>query len=319
MMKRYKDLVPWIIYFLVFGGMLFVRDGGHSVHLAMQIIILGLFAISFNVLFGKTGLLSFGQALFYGLGAYITGMAAKSFGADYFLWALLAVPLVAIIVSILLGALSLRLSDVYFTMLTLAFAQLAWGITIKWYAFTHGDDGIQAIPKPALLTGNSNYYLFSFLVVTACIYFLWRLDRSPFGSVLEGIRQNSLRVTFTGMSVFRHQLLAYVISSCFTAIAGGLYAGIDSSIHPDMFYWTMSGSIILMTILGGMSGFFGPLIGVAVFVILEDEVGRATQYWSFVIGIIMLIMVMLFPHGIIGITRYLGKFFARKGGQVDNP
>jgi branched-chain amino acid transport system permease protein len=121
------------------------------------------------------------------------------------------------------------------------------------------------------------------------------------------------------MSVFRHQLLAYVISSCFTAIAGGLYAGIDGSIHPDMFYWTMSGSIILMTILGGMSGFFGPIIGVTIFVLLEDMVGRSTEYWSFVIGIIMLIMVMIFPHGIIGITRFFGKFLARKEGQVENP
>src|ERR1700676_125032 len=104
MMKKYKDLVPWLIYFLVFGGMIFARGREHYLHLAMQIIILGLFAVSFNVLFGKTGLLSFGQALFYGLGAYITGMAAKNFGADYFFWALLAIPIVAIIVSVLLGA-----------------------------------------------------------------------------------------------------------------------------------------------------------------------------------------------------------------------
>jgi branched-chain amino acid transport system permease protein len=319
MMKKNAALVPWLSYFLIFGGMIFVRVEGHYLHLAMQIIILGLSAISFNLLFGKTGLLSFGQALFYGMGAYGTGMAAKSLGGDYFFWALLIVPVIAIVVAVLLGLLSLRLSDVYFTMLTLAFAQLAWGITIKWYSFTGGDDGIQAIPKPALLTGDTQYYIFSFLVVTACIYFLWRLDRSPFGSVLEGIRQNPLRITFAGMSVFRHQLLAYVISSCFTAVAGGLYAGIDGSIHPDMFFWTQSGSIILMTILGGMRSFFGPLIGVAIFVLLEDMVGRSTQYWSFVIGIIMLVMVMLFPYGISGITRFFAKFFGKEGGQVDNP
>lgn len=319
MTKRYSDLVPWFLYVLIFGGLLIVGCDKHTLHLAMQIVILGLSAISFNLLFGKTGLLSFGQALFYGMGAYATGMAAKSFGGDYFLWALLAIPVIAIAVSVLLGVLSLRLSDVYFTMLTLAFAQLAWGVTIKWYGFTGGDDGIQAIPKPAMLTGDVNYYLFSFLLVTACIFLLWRIDRSPFGSVLEGIRQNPIRVTFSGMSVFRHQLLAYVISSCFTAIAGGLYAGIDGSIHPDMFFWTQSGSIILMTILGGMRSFFGPLVGVAIFVLLEDMIGRSTEYWSFVIGIIMLIMVLLFPYGISGITRFAAQFFSRKGGQVDNP
>lgn len=110
-----------------------------------------------------------------------------------------------------------------------------------------------------------------------------------------------------------------MISSCFTAIAGGLYAGIDGSIHPDMFYWTMSGSIILMTILGGMRSFFGPLIGVAIFVLLEDVVGNSTQYWSFVIGVIMITVVLLFPKGIIGISRHFAGIFAKKGGQVDNP
>jgi branched-chain amino acid transport system permease protein len=120
------------------------------------------------------------------------------------------------------------------------------------------------------------------------------------------------------MNVFRHKLLAYIISSGFTAIAGGLYAGIDKSIHPDMFVWTMSGSIILMTILGGMRSFFGPLIGVAVFILLEDVIGRSTEYWSFVIGVIMITVVLLFPKGIVGISRHFAGLFAKKGGQLDN-
>ena len=318
MNTKLTSLAPWLAYFLVFGGMIIVR-GDHAIHIASQIIILGLFALSFNVLFGTTGLLSFGQAIFYGLGAYITGMTAKSFGGDFFLIALLVAPVAAIMLSVLLGALSLRLSDVYFTMLTLAFAQLAWGISVKWSGFTGGDDGVQAIPKPDFLAGGLNYYIFSFCVVTLCIYLLWRLDTSPFGSVLKGIRQNPTRISFIGMNVFRSKLLAYMISSCFTAVAGGLYAGIDKSIHPDMFVWTMSGSIILMTILGGMRSFFGPLIGVAVFILLEDVIGRSTQYWSFVIGVIMITVVMLFPKGIVGISRHFTAVFSKKGGQLDNP
>jgi branched-chain amino acid transport system permease protein len=121
------------------------------------------------------------------------------------------------------------------------------------------------------------------------------------------------------MNVFRHQLLAYVISSCFTAIAGGLYAGLDGSIHPDMFVWTMSGSIILMTILGGMRSFFGPLIGVAIFVLLEDVIGRSTQYWSFVIGAIMIAVVMLFPRGVVGISIHFAGLFAKKGDRHEHP
>jgi branched-chain amino acid transport system permease protein len=318
MSHKLESTILWLAYFLIFGGVVFVT-GEHALHISAQIIILGLFAISFNVLFGSTGLLSFGQALFYGLGAYITGMIAKTFGPQYFLWALLLVPLVTIGVSLLLGTLSLRLSDVYFTMLTLAFAQLVWGITTKWYSFTGGDDGIQAIPKPEWLGGGLPYYVFSFLVVTVCIFLLWRLHHSPFGIVLRGIRQNPIRISFTGMNVFRHQLLAYVISSCFTAIAGGLYAGLDGSIHPDMFVWTMSGSIILMTILGGMRSFFGPLIGVAIFVLLEDVIGRSTQYWSFVIGAIMIAVVMLFPRGVVGISIHFAGLFAKKGDRHEHP
>jgi branched-chain amino acid transport system permease protein len=318
MNRKLATLAPWLAYFLIFGGMIFTR-GEHSLHIASQIIILGLFALAFNVLFGTTGLLSFGQAIFYGLGAYITGMVAKSFGGEYFVWALLGAPVAAMLLSVLLGALSLRLSDVYFTMLTLAFAQLGWGIAVKWSSFTGGDDGIQAIPKPELLAGGLNYYIFSLFIVTLCIYLLWRLDRSPFGAALKGIRQNPTRSSFTGMHVFSHKLVAYVISSGFTALAGGLYAGIDRSIHPDMFVWTMSGSIILMTILGGMRSFFGPLLGVAIFILLEDVIGRSTQYWSFVIGIIMITVVMLFPKGVAGISRHFAARFAKKGGQVDNP
>jgi branched-chain amino acid transport system permease protein len=318
MSHKFESGALWLAYFLIFGGMLFVK-GEHALHIAAQIIVLGLFAISFNVLFGSTGLLSFGQALFYGLGAYITGMIAKHFGPEYFLWALLLVPVITIAVALLLGILSLRLSDVYFTMLTLAFAQLVWGIAIKWYSFTGGDDGIQAIPKPEWLAGGLRYYLFALAVVTLSLYLLWRLHHSPFGTILRGIRQNPIRISFTGMNVFRHQLLAYIISSCFTAIAGGLYAGIDGSIHPDMFVWTMSGSIILMTILGGMRSFFGPLIGVAIFVLLEDVIGRSTQYWSFVIGAIMIAVVMLFPRGVVGISRYFTGLFVKKGGHHEHP
>jgi branched-chain amino acid transport system permease protein len=318
MNHRFESIALWSAFVLVFGSMIFVKNE-HAIHIAAQIVILGLFAVSFNVLFGNTGLLSFGQALFYGLGAYVTGMIAKKFGGDHFLWALLLVPLVATAVALVLGMLSLRLSDVYFTMLTLAFAQLVWGISIKWYDFTSGDDGIQAIPKPEFLAGGLRYYVFAFLVVTVCLYLLWRLHRSPFGTILKGIRQNPTRVNFLGLNVFRHKLLAYVISSCFTAIAGGLYAGLDGSIHPDMFVWTMSGSIILMTILGGMRSFFGPLLGVAVFVLLEDVVGRSTQYWSFFIGAIMIVVVMLFPKGIVGISRHFAGLFAKKGDPLEHP
>lgn len=306
-MKTWKTYLPWILYFVFFIGIVLVQPGEHYIHLATRIIIFSLFAVSFNLLFGTTGLLSFGQALFYGIGAYVTGMMVKATGPEYFLLFIILGALFAAAVSVVLGLLCLRLTGVYFTMLTLAFAQLVWGLTIKLYHFTGGDDGIQAIPKPELLAGGSlKYYLFSFVVVTVCLAVIWKLNRSPFGAVLNGIRQNSQRITFVGLNVYSHQLVAYIVAAFFSAVAGGLYAGLDGSIHPDMLHWPMSGNAILMAIMGGMGNFFGPVVGAAILTGLEEIVGRQTEYWSFSIGVVVLVIVILFPQGILGIRGWGG-------------
>jgi branched-chain amino acid transport system permease protein len=229
-------------------------------------------------------------------------------GAHFFILYIFLGALLSSGVSVLIGLLTLRLTGVYFTMLTLAFAQLVWGLTFKLYHFTGGDDGIQAIPKPELLAGASalKYYLFSFVIVTVCMYIIWRITHSPFGSVLKAIRQNPQRVTFLGLNVYRNQLVAYVVSAFFAAVAGGLYAGLDGSIHPDMLHWPTSGNAILMATIGGMGTFFGPVVGAAILTGLEEIVGKYTEYWSFFIGAAVLIVVILFPRGVLGI-----RWFAR--------
>ena len=295
-----------MLYFIFFIGILIVNPGQHYIHLAARVIIFALFAVAFNLLFGTTGLLSFGQALFYGIGAYVTGMLTKATTPEYFLLYIILGALLAAVVSVPVGLLTLRLTGVYFTMLTLAFAQLVWGLTFKLYHFTGGDDGIQAIPKPEMLAGGATkYYIFSFIVVTICLFIIWRISKSPFGMVLRGIRQNPQRITFLGLNVYRHQLVAYVVSAFFAAIAGGLYAGLDGSIHPDMLHWPMSGNAILMAVMGGMGNFFGPVVGAAILTGLEEIVGKHTEYWSFFIGIAVLTVVLVFPRGILGI-RFFG-------------
>jgi len=306
--KSLRQYLPWILYFVFFLGILAVNPGAHYTHLLARVIIFGLYAVAFNLLFGRTGLVSFGHALFYGIGAYITGMLAKASGPDLFLLYILLGGIGAAIVSVFIGLLSLRLTGMFFTMLTLAFAQLAWGITFKLYNFTGGDDGIQAIPKPAYLAGPVwKYYLFSFFVVTICVFVIWRISRSSFGMVLKGIRQNPGRITFMGLNVYKNQLVAYIISAFFTAIAGGLYAGLDGSIHPDMLHWPTSGNAILMCTIGGMNTFFGPVIGAAILTGLEEIVGKYTEYWSFSIGIVVLVVVLLFPRGLLGIKWPWGR------------
>ena len=302
-MKKLGNYLSWIAYGVFFLGIIVVNPGEHYIHLAARVIIFSLYAVAFNILFGTTGLVSFGQALFYGIGAYVTGMLAKNVGPEFYLLYVLLGAVLASGVSFLVGLLTLRLTGVYFTMLTLAFAQLAWGLTFKLYHFTGGDDGIQGIPKPELLAGSSalKYYLFSFVVVTVSIYIIWRITHSPFGAVLRGIRQNPQRITFLGLNVYRNQLVAYIVSAFFAAVAGGLYAALDGSIHPDMLHWPTSGNAILMATIGGMRSFFGPVVGAAILTGLEEIVGRHTEYWSFFIGASVLTVVLLFPRGILGI------------------
>jgi branched-chain amino acid transport system permease protein len=307
-LKKIKDYLPWIVYFVFFLGIIVVNPGTHYIHLVARVIIFSLYAVAFNLLYGTTGLVSFGHALFYGVGAYITGMLVKATSPEFFLLYILLGAVGAAFVSFFIGLLTLRLTGIYFTMLTLAFAQLVWGLTFKLYHFTGGDDGIQAIAKPGILSGGvTKYYFFSFIVVTICIYVLWRIRRSPFGTVLNNIRQNPQRITFLGLNVYKNQLKAFVISAFFAGIAGGLYAGLDGSIHPDMLHWPTSGNAILMATIGGMGTFFGPVVGAGILTGLEEIVGKYTEYWSFYIGLVVLIVVLLFPNGVLGIKRFSGR------------
>ncbi len=298
--ERIKELGFWTLFFLIFGLTPVLDSSEYHLMLANHILIWGLFAVAFNMLFGVTGMLSFGQALYYGLGAYSVGLMVKDLGATWFLPAMILGLLGTVVVSILLGLLVIRVSGVYFTVLTLAFGQLAWQIILKWYHFTGGDDGIQSIIPPGILENRYVYYWFTLFVVALSIWVLKRVVNSPLGLTLRCIRQNPERVRFLGRRVRRNQLRIYVISSFFAALAGGLMAGADNSIHPDMLYWTTSGEVILMAVIGGIGQFFGPFIGAAVIIIIQDYVGARTEYWSLIIGLVMMTMVLLFPRGLVG-------------------
>ena len=269
------------------------------VQMANEILIMGLFAMSFNLLYGVTGMLSFGQAAFYGVGAYTVGLLLGK-GILPYPAALLLSPVAGALLALILGPLCIRLSGVYFTMLTLAFAELVWGVVFKWYGFTGGDNGIQGIPTPAALHNPVWYYYFTLAIAFPCFAALRRVVESPFGSVLQSIRENPERTGFLGIRVRRYQLAAMVISGAFAGLAGGLFAGFQRSIHPNMLHWTKSGEVILMSILGGVSSFFGPLVGAGVILFIEDMIGKYTEFWEIWIGGIMLAIVIFFPRGVIG-------------------
>ncbi len=309
--SRFKDFIFWGLFILVFGLVPFFKQSDYHLMLANHVLIWGMFAVAFNMLFGVTGMLSFGQALYYGLGAYSVGLLVKNYGASLFLPAIGVGLIATIILSIFVGLLVIRLSGVYFTVLTLAFGQLAWQITFRWYRFTGGDDGIQGILPSGLLENHTAYYYFTLALVVISIWFLRRLSNSPMGLTLRCIRQNPERMRFLGRRVRRNQLRIYVISSFFAALAGALMTGVNNSIHPDMFYWTTSGEVILMAVLGGIGQFLGPFVGAAVIIVIQDVVGAQTEYWSLIIGIIMMIMVLGMPKGLVGgIQGLKARFFA---------
>ncbi len=278
----------------------FMKVSEYVVILMNEIIVWGLFALAFNLLFGVSGMLSFGQALFYGFGAYVTGLMVIHFGAFWFIPSILIGMTAVIAISILLGLITIRLSGVYFTMLTLAFAQLGWEIVFKWYSFTGGDDGIQGIYPPDFLGTPKAYYYFSLILVLLSVWIIRKFVNSPYGLTLRCLRQNPIRVSFLGRKVKNYQLGVYVVSAIFSSLAGSLMAGINGSIHPGMLNWTTSGEVILMSVLGGIGQFFGPFLGGGVIVLIEDIIGAYTEYWSFIIGIIMLLIVLLFPKGVLG-------------------
>jgi len=210
-----RQTVFWVVVFVGFAFVPIVTASNYQMLLASHILLWGLFAVAFNMLWGVTGMLSFGQALYYGLGAYAVGLMVKHVGAGWFLPGLVLGLAASVVLSIAVGLLIIRVSGVFFTVLTLAFGQLAWQITFRWYNFTGGDDGIQGIIPPGILGNGVVYYYFVLVVVGLSIWLLQRIARSPMGVLLRCVRQNPSRVPFLGQSVRFSQLRIYVISSFF--------------------------------------------------------------------------------------------------------
>ncbi|AFM24704.1 branched-chain amino acid ABC transporter permease [Desulfomonile tiedjei] len=316
--NNYKEIVFWAILFVIFGSLPIIGSSSYHLMLASHILLWGLFAVAFNMLWGVTGMLSFGQALYFGLGGYAVGLMVRHVGDAWFVPGIGLGLIAAAILSLAIGLLIIRVSGVFFTVLTLAFGQLVWQITFRWYEFTGGDDGIQGIIPPGILSNKVTYYYVTLVIVIASIWLLRRISLSPLGVLLRCVRQNPNRVSFIGQSVRYSQLRIYMVSSVFSALAGSLMAGIDNSIHTDMLYWTTSGEVILMSVLGGIGQFFGPLIGTAVFIVIQEFVGAKTEYWPLIIGLIMMTMVLLFPRGLVGEfqalkTRLQSRMVADRG------
>jgi len=288
--------------------------------LLTQILIASLVAVAFNLLLGTTGLLSFGQMAFYGVGAYTFGLLVMKAGFGT-LPALLLSPVFAALAAGVIGFFCVRLTGVHFAMLTLAFGQLVYTVAFKWYGFTGGDNGIQGIPIRPLPGGidigsTKAMYYFALAVVGISVECLRRVRSSAFGATLKAIRENNQRAAYLGVNVKLYQWSAFVIAGAFTGLAGGLYAVMEKSITPDIIHWTKSGEPVFMTIIGGIYTFAGPVVGAAVFVVLNSYLVAWTENWALVLGIILLVMVLLLPGGVVGFINEKARGALSKRGWV---
>jgi branched-chain amino acid transport system permease protein len=284
--------------------------GGYTA-LGTRVLVLGLAAMSLNFLLGFTGVLSFGHAAYFGLGAYGAGLALK-FLTNSTPLALVLGTLLGGIAGAILGALIVRRRGVYFAMVTIAFGQVFYYIAFRWSSLTGGDDGLRGFSRQPVhlgaftvdILGNSEaFYYFVLLCFAIAVAAMAFLLRSPFGRTLLAIRENERRARFLGIPVELHIWLAFVISCFFISLAGGLDALLNNFANPHELHYSQSGDLVIMAVMGGMRSFWGPLLGAAVFVVLQDYVSSLTTNWMSFIGLLFVVVVLLFPRGILGFLQ----------------
>lgn len=288
-------------------------SGRFVVYLTMRVMILAIFAMGYNLLLGRTGLLSFGHAAFYAGGAYGLGLFSLHVSNNPLLGILVGV-IAAGLLALAIGFFCVRHTEIYFAMLTLAFGMMVFSLIWNMREVTGGDDGLVGIMRAPLSFGffsipliRPNYYyflvLFFFLLSVGLLYLI---QKSPFGLVLSGIRENDQRVEFAGLSVKRYRLAAFVVSGTFAGLAGALGTLLNSNTTPFSAHWTHSAEPILVSLIGGLQSFTGPLVGSVVFVVLREVIERYTQNWMLWFGLILLVIIMGFRGGVAGALSKIG-------------
>ena len=277
--------------------------------------------LGFNLLFGTTGLLSFGHAFFIAVGAYVAAVMTSRLGIRSFELIVLASAAAAVIAAVPVALLSVRYVRIFFGILTLAFGMLFHSFLFKFYDLTGGDTGIRVarptllgadwkeLDKTAFLIGPFYYFCLALLVVLG--YAMWRIVRSPFGLHLAAIRENPRKAEYLGVKVRQFRFVAFLISALYGGVGGTILAVNTGQADPELAYWTHSGELVFMTVLGGFANFFGPLVGAFTFIFLKSELMGATQYWRFFLGLTLAVIVIAFPRGLMGLVQDAWKRVGR--------
>lgn len=293
---------------------------GFFMDVTSHFLIMGLFAVSLNLLVGYTGMVSLGHSAFFGIGAYTVGVLLQKTALPFSL-VIGATILFSAVAALIIGFFCIRLGELYFAFLTLAFSQVVYGAIIRWSSLTGGDQGlVGGIPRPRIDLGFTvwdinvpeNFYILCVLVVMACLFFGKILVDSPFGAVLKAIRENPERAYYVGLNVRRYQLVVFIVAGIFAGISGGLMAMYVSGAYPDFAYWTKSAEPIFMVVVGGLNTFVGPLVGAALLILLTAYLTTFTNLWALAFGAILVIFTVVIRQGVADMimqTKIVRKIF----------
>ena len=297
--------------------------GTYQLQLLTYGLISAIAALGFNLLLGYTGLLSFGHSAYFGFGAYTVAFVVQYLGPRSMeLYILIGIPSVAMM-SALLGYICVRHTRIFFGILTLALSQVLYSLALKLYWETGGSDGLR-VPRPALLLGLlsfsgprgfqqfiPSYYYYVLAVFVVCVIIMWVIVHSPFGKTLQAIRDNEVRARFLGIRIRRFRWIAFLVSGTFTGLAGILWVPLNGLTTPDVLYWTFSGEIVFMALLGGFRNFTGPIVGGIVFTYLKTYAVATTEYWQLLLGVVLVTLVLVLPTGIVGAISKVGQRLTR--------
>jgi branched-chain amino acid transport system permease protein len=307
-MTRSRVLGAAALVALVLGPWVLAR---HQLSLLTDLLIFGLFAMSLDLILGYTGMLSFGHAAYFGLGAYASALVLLELGQPVPV-ALVAGMLLAGVVAVPVGWLSTRSTGVYFAMLTLAFAQFLYTVAYKWRSVTGGSDGIAGVPKTTLIWGGPSlassqaFYFLAAACVVLSLVLCRALVRSPFGRALQAIRENERRFASLGRDPRPFKLVVFVIAAVFAGLAGALFAPFRGFASPEVMFWVFSGQALMMVTIGGIGTLIGPILGAMVFILIQEILSSYTEHWMIFTGFVFVLMVIFLPGGLVGTAGRLG-------------
>ena len=315
-----KD-IAWALAALLFLSVLpLLTQSRVTLDFVIRLAALGIFASSLNILVGYGGMVSFGHAMFFGSGAYVFGLLMQKTDVSIPVAIVGAIAFSGLL-GLLIGAICVRLKEIYFSFLTLAFQMLIHSVILTWTSLTGGDQGLMGgIPRPPFLginlSDHTSLYWFACALGVMCLLLMRIVLQSPFGATLRMVRDSSERAAFLGIDVWRIKLYAFILSSCMASIGGVLMALFVSGAFPDFGYWTMSGDAIFMIMMGGLHVFIGPVVGAALLLLFNDIITRTTEYHGLALGLVVLLFALGFKRGITDFFLELLQKINRKGGKT---